>query len=107
MNGQRRRLLFREVNERIADVSVDLALELPVYELFCECRTPDCAERVRIPARTFETVRRSTDRFVVAPGHARPHRGDQVIRDEPGFALVTSAADRLASPVLSAAPSAA
>lgn len=79
--------LFREVNERIADVNEDLAVEEQT-EFLCECGREECLETVRLSRQEYERVRGEGDRFVVKPGHEVP-AVEQVLERHPGFLLVT------------------
>ncbi|HEX2045388.1 MAG TPA: hypothetical protein VHF23_07165 [Gaiellaceae bacterium] len=60
--------LFREVNERIADVSrrFGIADEL---EFLCECGRADCLSAVAVTRADYEEIRAEPDRFLVARGH--------------------------------------
>ena len=57
--------LFREVNERIEDISVNAAFT----QFICECRDQTCDERVSMTIQEYEHVRAEPNRFVVLPGH--------------------------------------
>ena len=66
--------LYREVNERMAEVyqqfggSGDRMSEM--IELFCECgQQAPCDERVSISAGTYERVRSDPTTFILLPGH--------------------------------------
>jgi hypothetical protein len=63
--------LFREVNERIADVNEDFDVEGPI-EFLCECGRQECLETVAMSHQDYERVRAVADRFVVKPGHEEP-----------------------------------
>ena len=66
----RNEALFREVNERIAQLGGGAEGEI---EILCECGVQGgCGERLRLPFPTYEQVRSQDDRFVVAPGHETP-----------------------------------
>jgi|tagenome__1003787_1003787.scaffolds.fasta_scaffold20959971_3 hypothetical protein len=57
--------LFREVNERIEDLSVNAA-----YSSFiCECMDEGCNESVSMTVEEYEHVRASSNQFLVLPGH--------------------------------------
>jgi hypothetical protein len=62
--------LFREVNERIAEVSERFALE--EVSAICECATADCTQRFELSRRDYEEVRSASIQFVVVPGHEKP-----------------------------------
>jgi hypothetical protein len=71
----RNEALFREVNERIAQLGESAQAWSPggVVEFLCECGVEGgCGERVRMPLDVYETVRAQDDRFVVRPGHETP-----------------------------------
>jgi hypothetical protein len=61
-------MLFREVNERIEDVSERMSTLL-VVEFVCECGRSDCTGKVPLSRAEYEHVRRDGKRFVVLPGH--------------------------------------
>ena len=69
----RNEALFREVNERIAELDESAqswSIEGTIH-VFCECGAEGgCGERLTVPARVYETVRQQDDRFLVRPGHA-------------------------------------
>jgi hypothetical protein len=71
-NGVKKRLLLREVNERIREVNKGFASLTGSYEVFCECMRADCLERVEVPAATYEEARHAERRFVVRAGHEEP-----------------------------------
>jgi hypothetical protein len=75
--GQEKRLamneaLFRDVNERIREISDTFGQEEATYDFLCECSDPACADRVVLTRAEYEHVRSDSTRFVVAKGHAMP-----------------------------------
>jgi hypothetical protein len=59
--------LFREVNERMNDVSTQRAsFEMP-QDVICECAHPECAERITMTAVEYRGLRSRSTWFVVAP----------------------------------------
>jgi hypothetical protein len=67
--------LFREVNERIAQLGEKAEASLPdgTVDFLCECGDEGgCGQRVRVPLDVYERVRSQDDRFVVRPGHETP-----------------------------------
>lgn len=60
-------VLFREVNERIAE----LATGHPNgdFHIVCECATTGCQERLLVSIEDYERTRRHPRRFLVQPGH--------------------------------------
>jgi len=57
--------LFREVNERIQDLSADALFTA----FICECLNETCAEQVSLTLEEYEHVRAGANRFFVLPGH--------------------------------------
>ena len=60
--------LWREVNERIRDVTKydgDI-------EFLCECGDPTCAQPIAMAVREYEEVRAEPTHFLVVPGHVVP-----------------------------------
>ncbi len=68
----RNEALFREVNERIEDVSRPLAPDDVPMEFLCECDDPDCVEKVSATRAEYEAIRAVATQFVVLPGHDDP-----------------------------------
>jgi hypothetical protein len=62
--------LFREVNERIEEISTQTADES--FEALCECTDATCHEVVPLARTEYEAVRATGTRFVVVPGHDTP-----------------------------------
>jgi hypothetical protein len=57
--------LFREVNERIEDLSGAASF----VTFVCECTDTRCDERVSVTLEEYEHVRADGDHFFVLPGH--------------------------------------
>ena len=71
----RNEALFREVNDRIAQLGERAQAWSPdgTVEFLCECgEEGGCGRRVRVPIDVYERVREQDDRFVVVPGHETP-----------------------------------
>jgi hypothetical protein len=64
--------LFRDVNERIREISDSFGQKDATYDFLCECSDPTCAGRVVLTRAEYEYVRADSTRFVVAKGHAVP-----------------------------------
>jgi hypothetical protein len=64
--------LFRDVNERIREISDTFGQKDATYDFLCECSDPLCSERVVLTRAEYEHVRAESTRFVVAKGHAMP-----------------------------------
>ena len=68
----RNEALFREVNERIAQLGERAQAWSPdgKVDFLCECGDEGgCGQRVRVPTDVYERVRSQDDRFIVRPGH--------------------------------------
>jgi hypothetical protein len=83
-----KRPLFREVNDRIRDVTTSLGPDSAHGEiLLCECGREGCEERLEVPLDVYEVVRSEGQRYLVAPGHEEP--GDeQVVAGTPGYLVI-------------------
>jgi hypothetical protein len=57
--------LFREVNERIGELSGSATL--PTF--ICECTDETCDQRVPLTREVYERIRSDSNSFFVAPGH--------------------------------------
>lgn len=60
--------LFREVNERIAEVNQTFHVE-GRSEFLCECSREECRDPVSISIDEYEDIRREPTWFFVLPGH--------------------------------------
>jgi len=82
----RNQLVFRAVNERIAELAGDES-ETVVSLLICECGDPACAETLEITPADYERVRGHGARFVVLPGHEQSE-GQRVVDGGACFVVV-------------------
>ena len=78
--------LFREVNERIGRLQVDLE-EPATFDIVCECGVADCTERFTITSAEYRALREDVHRFAVVPGHERPEL-ERIIEVHPGYLVV-------------------
>jgi hypothetical protein len=62
-------VMFREVNERIREVSAHVGALDSGPEFLCECANEDCLERIRLSPAEYESLRSEPRRFVVLRGH--------------------------------------
>jgi len=84
--------LFREVNERMYEVSEGFALEEGQFEILCECGDDNCTRQVGITPAVYEHVRSDAALFVIVPGHqldpvedvVEEHGAYDVVRKRPG-----------------------
>jgi hypothetical protein len=60
--------LFREVNDRIGELQVDLG-QARRFEIVCECGNAECVERFTVGADAYTDLRRDVHHFAVVPGH--------------------------------------
>jgi hypothetical protein len=64
--------LFREVNERVAEVTthfIEGGSDIEEVDFTCECGSADCSELIPMTLRDYEAVRAEPTHFAVAPGH--------------------------------------
>jgi hypothetical protein len=85
--------LFRDLNERIREVSESLLAEGEPVEFICECAREGCLDRVKLTPAEFAEVREDETWFFVVPGHEREdveivveRRADYVIVAKPWLA---------------------
>ena len=85
----RNEALFREVNERVEEVSNRLSFEGDEDStgFVCECSREDCTELVEITNAQYEAVRSDPRRFLIRPGH-EDLKVDRVVETYPRFAVV-------------------
>ena len=72
----RNEAIFREVNERIADMSASS----DVVEFLCECGERTCLTTFRVDIAVYRDVREHQHRFFVTHGHADPEIESVVVR---------------------------
>lgn len=87
----RNEVFFREVNERIKDVSTRSGGDDLI--VLCECGRPECLEQLEITLAEYERVRAHDTWFIVARGHVIPEDeqplkadGDHVVVEKVGQA---------------------
>jgi hypothetical protein len=66
------RAIFREVNERVRELSLhqDLVPWTERTEYFCECGTAGCLDTVELTLAEYESVRAEEAALVISPDHA-------------------------------------
>jgi hypothetical protein len=74
--------VFRDVNERITEISQDFApgSDSPVLidGLICECSDPECLERIGpLTIREYKGIREDPTRFIIVAGHQA--HGERVV----------------------------
>jgi hypothetical protein len=67
--------LFRDVNERVADLNEAFGSIRPIGEFVCECADQTCVEQIGLTIDEYEALRERAERFAVAPSdeHVFPH----------------------------------
>jgi hypothetical protein len=61
--------LFRDVNERIEEVSKGFGRSMKMIDFVCECGRADCSEAVEMTHGEYESIRRSPTHFAIKAGH--------------------------------------
>jgi hypothetical protein len=82
----RLQLMFREVNDRIAEVRRELAAGNAPTSFVCECSRRHCVDAVELTLEQYEEVRRRDGWFVVLAGHEL--ETEQVAGRRGGFVIV-------------------
>lgn len=75
-------LIFREINERVAEVTVQYRESRS--EFVCECGQNDCTDHVELDLDDYETIRASGEYFIAATGHC-VDGVDRVVESRDGF----------------------
>ena len=83
--------IFREVNERINDVTRE-----DTAEYLCECGYATCTETIQMTVAEYEGVRSDPTHFALLPGHEIPDLEEVVARNE-GFLVVRKKAGAAAA----------
>lgn len=84
---------FRAYNERVNAEDPALAAESDRdLRILCECGRSNCAVVLLLRARTYEEVRGSSRRFIVAPDHDAPST-ERVVERAEAFMVVEKHAD--------------
>ena len=82
--------LFREVNERINDVSGHLAVfdgQAPL-QFVCECSDEGCNASVELTLAEYEAVRADPTHFLVAPGHVWETKSEHTVEEGKNHTVV-------------------
>jgi hypothetical protein len=82
-------VLFREVNERIAELAGGHS---DGFHVVCECANTGCDERLLIPLSQYERVRGHERWFLIVPGHTVLEVEDVIERHD-GYDVVEKHAD--------------
>ena len=76
----RNEALFREVNERVQEVSEDRATL--TTDFVCECGDATCTKTVALQDEEYEHVRADPRLFAIVPGHEIPDVEELVSQNE-------------------------
>jgi len=82
--------LFREVNERVAEVAthfIEVETKGEAVEFVCECGRKDCAEPITMTVGEYQAIRAESTRFGVVPAHALPEV-ETVVERHPTYVVV-------------------
>jgi hypothetical protein len=93
MNGRgekeaRSQALFRQVNERIAQLADTFGTGGPEAFL-CECRNPECRQAIVLTRDEYESIRAHANRFAVAVDHENAE-AETIVEQNDRFAVVES-----------------
>ncbi len=91
----RNEAIFREVNERIEELSRRGGIDeddslLPGF--ICECSDDSCAELIQVSYQQYEAVRENPRRFLVLPGH-QDLDVERVVDEKPNVLVVEKDTD--------------
>jgi hypothetical protein len=81
----RNEALFREVNERVQEVSEDRAT--PTADFVCECGNAACTDTIPLRDEEYEHVRADPLLFAIVPGHEIPDV-EEVVAENQRFFVV-------------------
>ena len=81
--------LFREVNERVAEVASHFfhSDDHEAIDFICECARPECADLIPMTGAEYEAIRAQSSRFAVIPGHEEPEI-ESIIERRPAYLVV-------------------
>ena len=96
-NGDRRnQLLFREVNQRIREVSDGWGRD-GVVEFLCECGHEECVATFALTEAQFDGLLGNEDRFVLASEHRSEANGHRILAEYDDFLVVAAEPEVLAT----------
>jgi hypothetical protein len=79
--------LFREVNERVAEVAEQFNTGETRVGFSCECGSRECVEQIAMSVAEYEAVRAEATQFAVVPGHEVPDI-ERVVARHPNYVVV-------------------
>jgi hypothetical protein len=85
----RNQALFREVNERIAELAAHFEVASGPQAFVCECSQLGCTELLRLPAAAYRRLRDDPTTFLVLTGHEDLDH-ETVVERADGYLLIRS-----------------
>lgn len=79
--------LFREVNERIADLDATFGVARRTFTIVCECGRMTCADHLEITHDDYRELRTAGTLFALLPGHEDP-RTEVVVDERADYVVV-------------------
>ena len=79
--------VFREVNERIEQLSDSFHLRSEPLDLVCECGDASCLNRISMSHAEYEQLRADARRFGVYPGHVASD-AEELVEKRKGYDIV-------------------
>jgi hypothetical protein len=86
----RNEALYREVNERVAEVAthfIEVETKGELVDFTCECGRADCAEPIAMTVVEYEAIRAESTRFAVVPAHEQLEI-ETVVERHPTYVVV-------------------
>jgi hypothetical protein len=80
-------VLYREVNERVRDLSDQFGLTVETVDFVCECGRLDCNEPIKLTGAEYADVRSDGATFAIKPGHELPDTETVVEEHETYFVV--------------------
>jgi hypothetical protein len=68
--------LYREVNERVRDLSDQFGLTDETIQFVCECGRLECNEPIHLTGAEYARIRADGATFAIKPGHEFPDTED-------------------------------
>jgi hypothetical protein len=79
--------LFRQVNERLLEISTQFGILDNTPEFVCECPDDTCTDRISLSVGDYERLRANPRQFVVLPGHEAP-TVERIVADRGSYRVV-------------------
>jgi hypothetical protein len=79
--------LFREVNERVAQMQQGFQGAAAEPEWVCECGDETCFQKLTVALDDYREIRSHADWFVILPGHEKLDV-ERIVRSGDGYVVV-------------------